>query len=377
MGLTNSASSVTYQGNGALKSFDFTFVVWDSSDVALYITDSNGVDTTVSSNFSVALNENGTGTVTYPVSGDALASGNSLTIRREMDYLQDFFSPVNNAAFLAETLEASMDRIVALVQQTKTEVDRCVRVGVTGDLPAVVGERTEGNCLAWNADGDLVSVPVSAADAALAAIEAEFWAGEASAQATVSLSRAILAAQAYNSCVATLSACQTVYSVDCLGVLSSCQTVLASTQTVLSACQTAQVAAEAAAASIGYEIRTALLKVENGTSTGIKITPLELYNIDATGKTLDNIEGGSGVYYSIVAPVDTQLRIKPAFFDCTNILAVLSCVLMPFATSSPAATEFMAELAGATTGVDVAIENDWAVYVDTHTVVVRVTVLTD
>lgn len=129
MTLASTKSSITLLGNGVNKTWDFDFTVWATGQVAVWLTDPDGVASEITSNFSVALNAdqsvNPGGTVTYPVSGDAIATGYSLSILRDMEFVQ----PVDlqkNQGFDPTVLEAAMDQATAERQQLKEIVERAI-----------------------------------------------------------------------------------------------------------------------------------------------------------------------------------------------------------------------------------------------------------
>ena len=82
MTVASAANKVTLNGNGATTSWPFSFRIFDSSDLEIYKTDTSGVQTEITSNFSVVVNGESGGTVTYPSTGSPLASGETITIIR-------------------------------------------------------------------------------------------------------------------------------------------------------------------------------------------------------------------------------------------------------------------------------------------------------
>ena len=139
--------------------FPFTFKVFAKSDLRVVLTD-GGVETdlVLDSDYSVSLNadqnNNPGGTVTYPLSGDALPTGDTLTILGSVDYLQE--TDIQNlGGFLPEVIENALDRATIISQQLKERVDAALTLpvsvsGVSTDLPV-----PEANALiGWNADAD-------------------------------------------------------------------------------------------------------------------------------------------------------------------------------------------------------------------------------
>lgn len=107
---------VTYQGNGATTTFAYTFEVTAASklNVTLVTIATLAEQTLVLDvDYSVDL---GTGIVTYPLSGPAMANTSALRILRAEDYDQEAsFSTQGN--FSPTTVEDTFDYAVLLIQQ--------------------------------------------------------------------------------------------------------------------------------------------------------------------------------------------------------------------------------------------------------------------
>lgn len=129
MTLTNTTSAVTVPADGATTTFDFDFIVYGSDKTQLFITDAEGVDTEVPNNeYSVTgVGEATGGTFTYPLAGDPVASGNSLTFKRNQPVTQTL-DLVNNQPFLAEVIERALDEQTAVSQQQQRDIDRSIKV---------------------------------------------------------------------------------------------------------------------------------------------------------------------------------------------------------------------------------------------------------
>lgn len=129
MTIASTKSSITLVGNGVNKTWDFDFRVWTVGQVALWITDPDGLGTELTSNFSVTLNADQDvtpgGAVTYPVSGSAIAAGYSLSILRDMDFLQGV-DLQKNQGFDPAVLEAALDQATAERQQLKEAISRAI-----------------------------------------------------------------------------------------------------------------------------------------------------------------------------------------------------------------------------------------------------------
>lgn len=146
MSFDTTINKVQYDGNDATTVFSFPYLFQANGDLAVIHTNSDGVDTTLvlDTNYSVsgAENPNG-GSVTYPISGPPLATGETLTIIREMDITQET-DLSNHGAFFLEALENAMDKVTMVSQQLKEMYDRTVKVDITDtdDPPSVTDYNT-------------------------------------------------------------------------------------------------------------------------------------------------------------------------------------------------------------------------------------------
>jgi len=125
------SNKVQYTGNGSARVWSYTFPCADEDWLKLYVT-SGGVTTQVLNDYAVDLDDK---TVTYPVSGTALTSQQTLTILRVLP-LEQSLDLVNQGALEAESIEAALDEIVQMVQQIDERQRRTVMAGVVEDAPS-------------------------------------------------------------------------------------------------------------------------------------------------------------------------------------------------------------------------------------------------
>jgi len=118
-----------YAGNGASILFPFAFKVFVPSDVRVTLTDTSGQETVLALGvhylveLSLDQDNNPGGTVTYPVTGAALAAGQTLTITSAVPYHQP--SDIQNqSGFYPRVIEDALDRGVIQTQQLIAEVQR-------------------------------------------------------------------------------------------------------------------------------------------------------------------------------------------------------------------------------------------------------------
>jgi len=152
-----------YTGNGSTTSFAYTSKIFSSSDLVVIKTDANGVETTLVLNtdytVSGAGDSNG-GTVTYPVSGSALPSTETLTIKRVLAITQNT-SIKNQGAYYPEIHEDEFDKSRMIDQQQQGEIDRSIRspdseAGGDDFLLPPVSDRA-GKILSFDANGNPVA----------------------------------------------------------------------------------------------------------------------------------------------------------------------------------------------------------------------------
>lgn len=130
---------MTVQGNGSNTLFDFPFTIPDATYVSVLYTDTDGTQTLLTtSQYTVALNAPAEGqlwsvggTVTYPVSGSAIANGTSLTIFRNLPLLQDV-TIRNQGNFYPEVTEEALDLQCMETQQVSARTGRILGDWATG-----------------------------------------------------------------------------------------------------------------------------------------------------------------------------------------------------------------------------------------------------
>ena len=132
MTVSTTQSRVVLSGNGSVTVFPFSFLIPASGDELIIYTDSSGNETTLtSSQYTVTGFGNATGgTVTYPLSGSPIASGTTLTIARNLPYVQGT-SLANQGPFLPSSIEAALDYNIMAIQQIVDLNARSISVPVT------------------------------------------------------------------------------------------------------------------------------------------------------------------------------------------------------------------------------------------------------
>ena len=121
-----------HSGNDVATSFVYAFRIFDKEDLEVTVLSASGAETTLilDTDYTVTGVGNDSGTVEYPISGDPLATGDTITIVSAAAYEQE--TDLENAsAPFQETHEAAFDYMTRLIQQVKEKVDRAYVVSVT------------------------------------------------------------------------------------------------------------------------------------------------------------------------------------------------------------------------------------------------------
>jgi hypothetical protein len=162
-----------FDGNDVTTAFPFTFKVFASSDlqVAAIVDDVETV-LTLDSNYSVALNADQDaspgGTVTYPISGTPLATGDTLTIVGQLPYDQVAELP-DGGNFSPRVITNALDRATMQIQQLYDQLGQTVRASEINGLDALPGIETRASkLLGFDATGQPVALVGAEADSATA-----------------------------------------------------------------------------------------------------------------------------------------------------------------------------------------------------------------
>ena len=226
--LTTTTSSVSYSTNGSTTVFATTFPYWAATDIVVKLkNNSTGAVTTLvlTTNYTFSGGSGAVGNVTTVAT---YATGYTLLITRSTARTQDV-DLENNADFEAESLEAQLDKTVAMVQENSNTNSRAVLgsefdVGtVDFTLPTVVANRG----LKWNSagtgfentDGDPDDAAVYAGAAQVYASAAEAAKNDAEAAQTAAEAAQAAAEAAASSVPTTASLLNAVYPIGCVVTL--------------------------------------------------------------------------------------------------------------------------------------------------------------
>lgn len=133
MTVSSSSNKVQYNGNGSTTVFAYTFKVFNQNDLTVIIRSASGTETvkTITTHYTVSgVGSAGGGNVTMLT---APAAGETITILREQDLIQEF-DLVPNDPFPAQLMEDALDKLTFMVQQHSEELDRAIKASRTNTI---------------------------------------------------------------------------------------------------------------------------------------------------------------------------------------------------------------------------------------------------
>lgn len=130
---SETAKSGPYTGDSANTSFAYDFKVFSKDDIkVVHTVTSTGAETVLTVDVDYTVNDVGsaTGTIDYPISGSPLPATETLTLVRNMTFVQSV-DLENQGGYYPETVETVFDRIEMKLQQLKEQATRAVTVNVS------------------------------------------------------------------------------------------------------------------------------------------------------------------------------------------------------------------------------------------------------
>jgi hypothetical protein len=127
MTVSSTSNRITYDGNGSLKVFAYTFRVLDEDEVLVQIKDTNNTITTqtITTDYTVSgVGDAAGGNITFVT---APASTDTVILTRNISFLQST-DYTENAALPAETLEQDFDKSVMRDQQLQEQLNRSLYI---------------------------------------------------------------------------------------------------------------------------------------------------------------------------------------------------------------------------------------------------------
>jgi len=149
--ISNVARRVVYTGSAGVGPYSFSFEIIDAGDVDVY---KNDTLLTLTTNYTVTINANGTGSVTLVV---AATSSDRITIvgARAIERTTDF---VTGGDLFANTLNQEIDSQTIFVQQVAETAERSIKAPVTDptNINMTLPSQTSraGKTLAFDASGN-------------------------------------------------------------------------------------------------------------------------------------------------------------------------------------------------------------------------------
>ena len=151
-----------YTGNGVQTVYPYAFKVFAITDVKVVSADLAGVETVLSSGFTVSMNADQVaspgGNVTLSA---ALTSGYKLTVLGNLPYDQTLALP-GGGNFNPVVVENTFDRLVTQVQQLAEAITRKFGLSATTTTSAVLPAPALGSAIGWDSVGNLVNIVLSA-----------------------------------------------------------------------------------------------------------------------------------------------------------------------------------------------------------------------
>lgn len=164
--INTTASQSTLACDGANTGFSFSFPAVNSGDISVIVTDSSGIETTLTTSlYTLALNAAPTGqiwglggTVTYPLSGGPCPTGSLLTITRTLP-LKQSVSLSNQGNVVPKTIEQGLDLLAMQVQQIDTQIGKQITVAASDSPPAALPPAAQraNQALVFDASGNPIA----------------------------------------------------------------------------------------------------------------------------------------------------------------------------------------------------------------------------
>lgn len=148
-----------FDGNDLATTFPFDFKIFAEGDLSVVLRDALAAEylLTLGVDYSVSMNPDQNadpgGTITYPLSGPPLATGERLTVTTDLELSQQTVF-TNLGKFFPATVEDAFDRLTMLLRQIQAESVRAIRVPVSlSDVLTDIPTPVPGAGLVWNDDG--------------------------------------------------------------------------------------------------------------------------------------------------------------------------------------------------------------------------------
>ena len=175
-----------YTSSGSLGPYNFTFVIFADTDLAVYV---DGTKKTLTTHYTVSTNTNGTGSITF-TSGNAPANATIVTIIGNKDLSRaTVFS--SGGPLTADSLETEFNNSLLFLQQLDEKISRCLTLPIetANTRPFALPNKSTraSKIMGFDANGNPETTVNSAGLSTLAGIASEIQtvAGMSSAITTV------------------------------------------------------------------------------------------------------------------------------------------------------------------------------------------------
>jgi len=141
-----------YNGAGTTGPFAYTFKIWSASDLVVIQTDANGVETVLTLNVDYTVTGAGVATGGNVTLTTALPAGETLTIMRDMSYLQGQ-NWTAGQAITASSLNNVADKLEHQIQQVNEKADRAFQVPARSTISTPYLAPSASHIIGWDTAG--------------------------------------------------------------------------------------------------------------------------------------------------------------------------------------------------------------------------------
>ena len=153
----------SYSGNGSTTAFSYTFKITADSEMQVIIRSSTGTETvkTLTTHYTVSGAGDASGGTVTTTSGNTVASGETIILRRNTTQTQGM-DLIENDPLPANTLETAIDKNLAIAQELQEQLDRSFKISRSNTITSA--EFTDSatdrasKTLGFDSSGDLTTI---------------------------------------------------------------------------------------------------------------------------------------------------------------------------------------------------------------------------
>jgi hypothetical protein len=154
MTISSTTQKLQYDCDGVTTTFNYTFKIWDDSDLDVIITSAGGVETqlTLTTDYTVTgAGVDAGGTIVLVDPATDAPSGSTLTVMRDVPYTQET-DYTEGDDFPAEAHEDALDKLLMQILQLKMMLSRTLLLKVTSEYDDLtLPDPVALSYLRWNA----------------------------------------------------------------------------------------------------------------------------------------------------------------------------------------------------------------------------------